>query len=53
MGHFLRNHLGNPVLYTNAKIKRDLGLTFMDPVESIRDTIDDFIKWGHLPAAQK
>jgi hypothetical protein len=47
-GHFIRNHIGNPILVTNEKIKRDLGITFMDPIESIWDTVEDFVKWGHV-----
>lgn len=51
-GQFVRNYLGNPIIPTNAKIKRDLGMEFIDPAETVRQTCQDLIKRGHLTKAE-
>jgi hypothetical protein len=50
-GCFVRNHLGNPALLSNRKIKEELGMAFMDPADSIRDTVADLVRWGHVAPA--
>jgi hypothetical protein len=47
-GEYVRYHLGNPVLFSNEKIKRDLYFSFTDPMKALRDTIEDLAKWGHI-----
>lgn len=45
---FMHGHIGNPNLQDNSKIIADLGMTFMDPVDTIKDTMADMVKWGHV-----
>jgi dihydroflavonol-4-reductase len=48
VGSYLRSHLGRVPRYDNAKIKRDLGLTFIAPTDSIAATLSDLARWGHI-----
>ena len=50
IGSYLRTHLGRIPRFDNAKIKREMGMTFRSPQESIQDTLADLTKWGHIPA---
>ncbi len=50
-GYFIRNYLGNHCVTSNAKIVKDLGVSFRDPVTAVEDTITDLVKWGHLHSA--
>lgn len=52
VGSYLRTHLGRVPRYDNAKIRRDLGVTFRPTSESIRDTVADLIAAGHTRAPQ-
>lgn len=47
-GQFIRTHLGNAPVPSNAKIREELGMSFRDPKDVIRDTFLDLIKRGHL-----
>lgn len=47
-GTYTRLSLGNPILASNHKIKRDLSVTFRDPMVSLHDAIEDLVKWGHI-----
>ncbi len=47
-GSYLRTHLGAVPNFDNSKIKRDLGVAFRTPEESIRDTVADLERWGHI-----
>eukprot|EP00177_Eucheuma_denticulatum_P008370 GFKZ01015225.1.p3 GENE.GFKZ01015225.1~~GFKZ01015225.1.p3 ORF type:complete len:162 (-),score=28.52 GFKZ01015225.1:422-907(-) len=47
-GTYVRNHLGNPVVPSNEKIKRDLGITFRGAKEVAKDTFEDLIARGYL-----
>lgn len=49
-GQYVRNHLGNPIIPKNNKIRKDLGMEFRDPSDTIRETLDSLIKYGHLDA---
>lgn len=49
-GQYVRNHLGNPIIPKNEKIVKDLGLKLRDPVDTINDTVDSLVKFGHLEA---
>lgn len=51
IGTYLRSHLGRVPRYDNAKIRRDLDVTFRPARESILDTCRDFEKWGHVAPA--
>jgi len=47
-GMYIRTHLGKTIRYDNAKIIRDLGVRFRPAKESILETVEDMIAWGHL-----
>jgi dihydroflavonol-4-reductase len=49
-GVYVRHHLANPVLLSSEKIKRDLKMSFLDPATALRDTIENLVKWGHVPS---
>lgn len=48
VGSYLRTHLGRWPSFDNAKIKRELGLTFRPLDKTILDTARDLEKWGHI-----
>jgi dihydroflavonol-4-reductase len=50
IGSYLRTHLDRVPRFDNSKIKKDLGITFRSPADSIADTLTDLAKWGHIPA---
>ncbi len=52
LGSYLRTHLGRVPRFDNTKIKRDLGIDFMNPEDSLRETLQDLSKWGHIPEPQ-
>ncbi len=52
LGSYLRSHLGRVPRFDNAKIKRDFSIDFMSPEDSLRETLEDLSKWGHIPAPQ-
>jgi dihydroflavonol-4-reductase len=49
IGSYLRTHLGRIPRFSNEKIKRELGINFMKPEDSIKDTLKDLARWGHIP----
>jgi dihydroflavonol-4-reductase len=49
VGSYLRTHLGRVPRFDNSKSRRDLGLNYRTPEASIRDTLVDLAKWGHIP----
>ena len=53
VGSYLRTHVGRVPRYDTSKIQRDLGLAFRPVPETIRETIADLVRWGHLPAKGK
>jgi len=48
IGTYLRSHLGRAVRYDNGKIRRELGVTFRPLDDSLRDTLADLVRWGHV-----
>jgi dihydroflavonol-4-reductase len=48
IGSYLRTHLGRVPRFDNGKIRNVMGLKFRAPEGSIRDTLDDLVKWGHI-----
>lgn len=50
VGSYLRTHLGSRPAFDNAKIRRELGLSFRPLRETVRDTVADLVRWGHVPA---
>jgi dihydroflavonol-4-reductase len=51
IGSYLRTHLGRVPRFDNSKVKTELGISFRPVRESIKDTLIDLAKWGHIPAA--
>lgn len=52
IGSYLRTHLGRVPRFDNTKIRREMGITFRTPEQSITDTLADLTKRGHIPAPQ-
>lgn len=51
VGTYLRTHVGRVPSYDNGKIRRELGIEFRPARETIRDTLADLVRWGHVKAA--
>lgn len=47
-GSYMRSHIGRDMRYDNAKVKKELGITFIEARQSIKETVEDLIKWQHL-----
>lgn len=47
---FLRTHLGGELRLSNAKIRRDLDMSFRPLEETLLETVSDLERWGHLAA---
>ncbi len=45
---YLRTNLGGKFRFDNSKVRRELGIEFRDPDQTILDTMADLEKWGHL-----
>jgi dihydroflavonol-4-reductase len=45
---YLRTHLGRSMQFDNGKIRERLELSFRPLSETIEDTMDDLVRWGHL-----
>ena len=52
-GSYLRTHLGRVPRYDTTKAQRDLGMRWRPAAESLRDTLADLVRWGHLAAAAR
>ncbi len=50
---YLRSHLGRIVRYDNRKVRADLGIEFRPLTDSLRDTVADLVRWGHVAAAAR
>jgi dihydroflavonol-4-reductase len=51
VGQYLRTHVGPGMRYDNAKIRRELGVSFRPLEETVRETLADLARWGHFKAA--
>ena len=47
-GSYLRTHIGRTYQFDTTRVRRELGLTFRPVEGSIRDTLDDLARWGHV-----
>ena len=47
-GSYLRSHIGKTMRFDNSKIRRELKMKFISAKQSILETVEDLIKWGHL-----
>ncbi|MEL6934089.1 MAG: aldehyde reductase, partial [Pseudomonadota bacterium] len=52
IGSYLRTHLGRVPHFDNSKIRKAMGITFRTPEDSIKDTLSDLARWGHIPAPE-
>lgn len=48
MGQYLRTNVGREYKFDNGRIRRELGLEFMNIETTLRDTVLDLIKWGEV-----
>jgi dihydroflavonol-4-reductase len=48
VGHYLRTHIGRVPRFDHSKIERDLGLRFRPVEQTIVDTLEDLVRWGHI-----
>ncbi|MGL4489612.1 MAG: NAD-dependent epimerase/dehydratase family protein, partial [Rhizobiaceae bacterium] len=53
IGSYLRTHLGRVPRFSHEKAVRELGIHFMTPEASIKDTLADMSRWGHIPAPKR
>jgi dihydroflavonol-4-reductase len=51
VGSYLRTHLGRVPRYDATRLTRDLGIAYRPVDQSVRDTLADLSRWGHIPAA--
>ena len=47
---YLRTHVGRAPHYDTSKIQRELGMKFRPVAQTILETMDDLVRWKHLPA---
>ena len=47
-GMYIRTNIGRTLRYDNTKIRRELGLSFRAVRESMIESVNDMVKWGHL-----
>lgn len=48
-GTFIRTHIDRTLHVDSRKVRRELGMTFMQPEESILEAAGDLVRQGHLP----
>ena len=51
LGSYLRTHVGRVPRFDTSKIRRELGIEFRPVHDSIRDTVADLARHGHLKRA--
>lgn len=49
VGSYLRTNIGRPPRLDTTKIRTELGLAFRHPRTTLIDTVEDLIRWGHVP----
>jgi dihydroflavonol-4-reductase len=47
-GSYLRTHIGKAMRFDNQKIQGELGIEFIPVEQSVLDTVEDLLRWGHL-----
>jgi dihydroflavonol-4-reductase len=50
IGSYLRTHLGRVPRFSNEKAVQELGIHFMSPQQTVKDTLADLSRWGHIPS---
>jgi len=48
VGEYLRTNLGRTILFDNSKMKNELKINLIPLDQTLTDTVNDFIKWGHV-----
>lgn len=48
VGAYLETHIGKTPLYDTSKIRQELGVVFRPVKDSVRETLADLKKWGHI-----
>jgi len=49
VGQYIRTNIGKPQVCDNSKIKKELGMEFRPIKQTLIDTENDLMRWGHLP----
>ena len=52
IGSYLRSHLGRVPRYDAGKSVRELGMHYRPAIESVKDTLADLVRWGHVAPPQ-
>ena len=52
IGSYLRSHLGRVPRYDAGKSVRELGMHYRPAIESVKDTLADLARWGHVAPPQ-
>jgi dihydroflavonol-4-reductase len=53
IGQYLRYNINRPLVVSNKKIIEELQMKFRDLDETLRDTVEDLIRHGHLPTKEE
>jgi dihydroflavonol-4-reductase len=53
VGSYLRTHLGRVPRYDAARLTRELGISYRPVAQSLKDTLADLAKWGHIAPATR
>jgi dihydroflavonol-4-reductase len=48
VGSYLRTHIGREPRFDNAKLRSELGIQFRPLEDTIRDTVEDLLRHGHV-----
>lgn len=48
VGSYLRSHLGRVPQYDASRVPRELGVAYRPVDDTLRDTLADLTRWGHL-----
>jgi len=51
-GSYLRTNIGKPIVPSNEKIKKELGMQFRSLDDTIVQTVDDLMERGYIPKKQ-
>ncbi|NJR13700.1 MAG: aldehyde reductase [Phyllobacteriaceae bacterium] len=47
---YLQTHLGQVPAFDNGKSRRELGMNYRSARAAVADTLQDLVRWGHIPA---
>jgi len=52
VGEYIRTHIARKININHTKVTKELGLVFTPIDQTLRDTYEDLLHWGHLDAVQ-